>query len=198
MAFAALAGYEPVPLEAVQEALFTDPLDNSCIPQLSLQKKKRFPSLAALRANAASGASLHAVCADTVVRVHNGCRNEPFCGPSNHKDELATVSTASALKKGVPLVPTQLTHLAGAAVLGLRKHSRGASESSTHLQKMHAIPRLMMQAEPDAVPSVKISSAIKAPMAPRPPSAAPRPRATGNGKRPMPCNMHVLTVPGTC
>jgi len=196
MPLAALAGYEPAPLDSIQEALFTDPLDNFYIPQLVLQKKKRFPSLAALRANAALGASLHAVCADTFVHVHNGCRNNPFFGPSG--DEPETASNASELKQEVPPVPTQLTHLAGAAVLGLRKHSRIASESSTHHQKLHDILGPIMQAElSDAVPSVKVSNAVQAPMAPRPPLTSPWPCAKANVKRPIQRNMQVLIVPGT-
>jgi len=160
MPLAPLVGYDAALLEAAQKALFTDPLDSSCIPQLILQKKKRFPSLAALRADATLGASLRAVGADTVVHVHNGCRNKPFFAPSGHKDEPATACNASQTQQDVPLVRTQLTHLAGAAVLGLRKHNHGASESSAHHQKLHDIPGPRMQAELfDAVPSVKVSNA---------------------------------------
>jgi len=196
MTLATLVGYEPAPSAAVQEALFSDPLDDSCIPQLTdvapvLQKKRRFPSLAALRAKAASSAALHAVCEETVVRVHSGCCNQKLFGLLGHKDELNTAANASTPKQEVRLATTQATHLAGAAVLGLRKHTRGASDSS--------IPRSMMQVKlSDAVPSAKISKTVKASMAPRPPLAAPWPNVTGNGKRPIPRNMQVFIVPVTC
>jgi len=124
--FARLMGYEPSLFEAsdeVHEALFTDPLDDVSIPKL--HKKTRFPSLASLRAQRA------AVTSDTAartVREEDGCLCKTFLGPVGQKDEVERADNTPTLEEKVPAVPTQNVHLAGAAILGLRK-------SSKHLQK---------------------------------------------------------------
>jgi len=88
----------------------------------------------------------------------------------------------SAREQQVQPKPVQGTHLAGAAVLGLRT----LADSSAYVQETPSTPKkMMMQTIPShVVEAVTVSKAIKAPTVPRPPSAAPRSRATGQGKRP--------------
>jgi len=186
--FAGLAGHEPSLFEASDEvhaALFTDPLDGASIPML--HKKKRFPSLASLRAQKA------AVTSDTAARaVHkeNRRRCKTFLGPMGQKDEVERADNTPTLEGEVPTLPTQGAHLAGAAILGLRN-------SAKIVQKTPSIPhRMMITALSDGEPSTKVSQAVDAPMKPRPPSTAPA--ATRNGKRPIPSNVQLLIVPDTC
>jgi len=185
---ASLVGYEPSLSEAsheAHEALFTHPLDGASIPKL--QQKKRFPSLASLRAQKAALTSDNAAGA---VHEEDGCRCKKFLGPMGRPDEVERAADTLTLEEELPTVPTQGAHLAGAAALGLRK-------SATHCQKTLSIPHKVMQAAlSDGASSTKVSQAVKVPMKPRPPSAAPA--ATGNGKRPIPNKMQVLIVPASC
>jgi len=195
-----MVGCEPPLFQPLHEVLFTDPLDDVCIPQLKdVTPVKRFPSLAALRAKTESMGFKHAMCTETVVRADMGCSQTALrLGPVGRKNEVQSVPNASAHRQGVHQATTRATHLAGAAVLGLRKHNRGGIDSSAHLLKTHHIPKMMMQtALSDVVASDKISKAVEVAMVPRPPSMARRPSAAGNGKRPIPSNMQVLTVPIT-
>jgi len=186
--FASLVGYEPSLFEAsdeVHEALFTDPLDGASIPKL--HKKKRFPSLASLRAQRA------AVTSDTAARAMHDkdvCRRKTFLGPMGQNDEMERADNTPTLEEVAPTLPTQGAHLAGAAILCLRK-------SAKDLQKIRSIPPRMMQtALSDGAPSTKVWQKVDAPMKPRPPSAAPA--ATRNGQRPIPSNVRVLIVPAIC
>jgi len=201
MTFATMVGHEPALFEPWHDVIFTDPLDDSYIPQLedvipAVKKKRRFPSLAELRAKSTSRVPRRAVCEETAIVDHNGCYDKTWFGPLGQKDGVVRGPIDSAPRQVVPLVATQATHLAGAAVLGLRKHAHGGVEVSA--QQTCPVPKNMMQTVfSDTVPSVKVPKADKAAMAPRPPSAAARPRATGNGKRPITSNMRVLIVPVT-
>jgi len=185
---ASLVGYEPSLFEAsdeAHEALFTHPLDGASIPKLP--QKKRFPSLASLRAQKAVLTSDNAAGA---VHEEYGCRCKKILGPMGQSDEVERAANTLTLEEEVPTVRTQGAHLAGAAALGLRK-------SATHRQKTPSIPHKVMQAVlSDGASSTKVSQAVKVPMNPRPPSAPPA--ATGNGKRPIPNIMQVLIVPASC
>jgi len=172
----------------------SDPRDDAYIPQIAVVKK-RFPSLATLRAKKASVAPEHALRAEHLGHADDGCHPHIFFGPSKQKHEVERAANASGLEQQVPPVPSQSVHLAGAAVLGLRKLARGANDVSAHLQTIHSIPHRMMQT---TLSDVNVSKAVKAPLAPAPPSATSRPTATGNGKRPIPSSMQVLMVPVTC
>jgi len=193
-----MVGREPALFEPLHEVLFTDPLDDARIPQLKdVTPVKRFPSFAALRAKTASMGFKHAKCTEIVVCADIGCSEKALrLDPVGQKDEVGRVPNASALKQEVHQATTRATHLVGAAVLCLRKHGRGSIESSANLQKTHSIPKKMMQtALSEVVASDKISKAVEVAKVPRPPSAARRQRATGNGKRPIPSIMQVFTVP---
>jgi len=197
--FAAMVGHEPAPLEASHEVTFTDQFDDAYILRLAdvgpSVRNKRFPSLAALRAKKASVEPERALRAEHVVRADEGCNQKVLFGPMDQKPEVEKTAKSSEMKKEVPPVPIQGAHLAGAAVLGLRKLAHGAKDNSAHQQNTHCIPRQMMHA---ALSDVKVSKGVKVPLAPRAPSATPRPASRGKGKRPIPSNMQVLMVPVTC
>ena len=102
--------------------------------------------------------SKRAISAERILHAHTG-----FVG---QKDEVERAANA--------LVPDQGSHLAGAAVLGLRKRTCRANDSSAPLKKANPIPMEMMQTRLfDAEPAVTVSKAVKVLMVPRPPSAAP-------------------------
>jgi len=163
--FEELVGHEPGWFQASHELVFTDPRDDAYIPQLAVVKK-RFPSLAALRAKKASGAPEHAVRAEHLGHADDGCHPHIFFGPSKQKHEVETAANASGFEQQVPSVPSQSVHLAGAAVLGLRKLARGANDFSANLQTIHSIPHRMMQT---TLSDVNVSKSVKAPLAPGPP-----------------------------
>jgi len=198
MTFATLAGNEPVQFEVPFEAIFTDPRDDAFIPQQEditpvLQNKRRFPSLAALRAKKASLVSEHAVRAEHARHADDECRHKTCCGPISRKEGMEGAAITSALKQEVQVAATRGTHLAGAAVLGLRKHTHAADDSSAQLKNTLHIPcRMMGTVLSEVASSTKVPKAVKAPTAPRPQLAA------GNRRRPIPSNVQVLIVPGIC
>jgi len=190
---ATFAGYGAIHFEVPYEAIFTDPRDDAIIPQLERFHKKRFPSLAALRAKKASLVSEHTVRAKHAGHADDECRHETFCGSIDHKHVMENAANTSELKQEVQLVPSQGTHLAGAAVLGLRKRTHAADDSSAHLQNTDFIPcRMMEPMLSEVASSTEVPKAIKAPTAPRPSAAA------GNRRRPIPRSTEVLIVPGIC
>jgi len=184
-------GHEPGLFQASHELVFTDPRDDAYIPQTAVVKK-RIPSLAALRAKKASVAAEHTVRAEHLGHADDGCHPHIFFGPSKQKHEVERTAKTSGLEQQVPPEPSQSVHLAGAAVLGLRKLARGANDVSAYLQTIYTIPHKMMQT---AISDVSVANAVNAPLAPGPPSASSRPTATRNGKRPIPSSMQVLMVP---
>jgi len=185
--YATLVGYEPALFKASDEALFTDPLDGAVVPKL---QKKRFPSLATLRAEKASVELLYAVGSEHVVHADDRCYQKTSLGSMCQKDVVESMAKTSALQQEVWPASTQGAHLAGAAALGLRK-------SPARLQNTHFVPHEMMQTMVSGVAfPTKVSQEVKVPMQPTQPSAAPVPPSTGKGKRPIPSNMRVLIVPG--
>jgi len=182
LTFPGFAGFEPGLLEASGDALFTDPLDGAYIPQLQHVQRKRFPGLATLRRMASqNGDSTY-----SAVHAQQGFHSKACVGCADQKDEVESAANASAREQQLPPTPVEGTHLAGAAVLGLRSLAGGADDSSAYLQQTSFTPTKMMMRTVflDAAEAVTVSKAIKAPTVPRPPSAAPRPRAMGQGKRP--------------
>jgi len=194
--FAGLAGYEAPASEEPNEALFRDPIDDCYIPQLECVHMKRFPSLATLR----KSASKDGVGAHGTVHAQNRFRGKTLAACTDQKGESQRAANALAHEQELPLVPNQGAHLAGAAVLGLRKLTRGADDSLESSQETpFTHKKKMMQAIlSDNAEAVMVSKTVKAPKVPRPPSAAPRPRAIGQGKQPIPNNQQVLPVPVTC
>jgi len=187
LTFASLAGYEPAVLEASTEVIFKDPFDGACVPQLQHVQKKRFPGLATLRRLA----SKHGYCAERDVNAKQGhqCKTSVDC--MDHKDELESAAKAFPREQELSLKSIQGVHLAGAAVLGLR---RTLLQETTFTSK-----KMMMQTcLSDTAEAVTVSKIITVPMVPRPPSAAPRRHATGQGKQPTLSNVQVLIVPVTC
>jgi len=196
LTFAAMVGHEPALFEESHEVTLTDPLDDAYILRLAdvgpSVRKRRFPSLAALKAKTPSVETERALRAEHLVHADDGCHQKVFFGPTNQKHEVEKTAKSSEMKKEVPPAPTQGAHLAGAVALGLRKLAHGAKDSSAHRQKTQCIPHQMMHGVSS---DVKGSKGVKAPSAPRAPSATPR---AGKGKRPIPGNMQVLVVPVTC
>jgi len=180
--FAGLAGLEPGMFEGSGEALFTDPRDGAYIPQLQHVQRRRFPGLATLRRMASNSGDR----TDSAVHAQPGFRSKASVGCIDQKDEVQCAAKASACEQQLPVKPVQGAHLAGAAVLGLRKLVNCADDSSAYLQETPFTPKkMMMQAVPsDVVEAIVVCKAVKAPTVPRPPSVAPRPRATGQGKQP--------------
>jgi len=182
LTLADLAGLEPGMFEASGQTLFTDPLDGAYIPQLQHVHRKRFPGLATLRRMASKNGDR----TDSAVHAQQGLHPKACVGCMDLEVDVQSAIKASAREQQLPPKPVQGTHLAGAAVLGLRTLAGGANDSSAYVQETPSTPKkMMMQTIPShVVEAVTVSEAIKAPTVPRPPSAAPRSRATGQGKRP--------------
>jgi len=87
--YATLVGYEPALFKASDEALFTDPLDCAVVPKL---QKKRFPSLATLRAEKASVELLYAVGSEHVVHADDRCYQKTSLGSMCQKDVVESMA----------------------------------------------------------------------------------------------------------
>jgi len=94
--FAELVGDAPGLFQASHELVFTDPRDDAYIPRIA-GVKKRFPSLAALRAKKVSVAPEYAVRAEHLGVADDGCHPHIFVGPIKQKYEVERAANTSGL-----------------------------------------------------------------------------------------------------
>jgi len=111
-------------------------------------------------------------------------------GPENELESGA--KKKNPREQELSLKSIQGAHLAGAAVLGLRRTV--LQETTFTTKKM----MMMQTVVSDGAEAVTVSKLVKVPIVPRPPSATPGQHATGQRKRPIPRNVQVFIVPAAC